>query len=92
VPIRTSPLPQFRIDDPVCICPCGILGYFLRSEFFGKKKENGLRAIRIVCEIHLEVAQTVSDSPVYNIRVQASAHGEAALPLLWRLTALAPVV
>jgi hypothetical protein len=64
----------------------------LRSDFLGGKKENGFRAIRVVCEVHLEITKSVTDSPIDDICVQARAHGEAALSLLWRLTVVGPPV
>jgi hypothetical protein len=90
VAVRTPPFARFGVI--VLIRSCGTLGYFLRSDSLGGQKENGLGAIRFVCEVHLEITKSVTDSPIDDICVQARAHGEAALSLLWLLTVIAPPV
>jgi hypothetical protein len=37
----------------------------MKSHWIGCTRENGLGAIRVVREVHLEVAQTISDAPIY---------------------------
>jgi hypothetical protein len=72
MPIRTSPLAQFGVID--LICRCGMVGYLFRCESLGGKEENDRGTIRVIGEVHLEVAQSVTNAPIYNIDIQTSAH------------------
>lgn len=90
VPIRTSPLAQFGVI--VLIGRCGMVAYLFSSESLGWNEENGLRAIWVVCEIHLEITEAIPSPAKDYVRIQASAHGQSALSLLWRLTVVAPPV
>jgi hypothetical protein len=69
-----------------------MVGYFFGGQSIGRIKENGPRSVGVVCEIHLEATKSVSDSPIFNIRIQASAHGESDLPVFWLLAVIAPAV
>jgi hypothetical protein len=80
VAVRASPLAQFGIDDPICICPCGVVAYLLGSESLGGKEENGLGSMRVVREIHLEITQAVPDSAI-----EDSAFRQAHVATLFRL-------
>jgi hypothetical protein len=52
-----------------------MVGYLFRCESLGGKEENDRGTIRVIREIHLEVARAVAASPIYNICIQASTHG-----------------
>jgi hypothetical protein len=41
-----------------------MVGYLLSRESISREEKNGLGAIRVVREVHLEVAQTITDSPI----------------------------
>ena len=59
-----------------------MIGYLLRGEAIGRQRKNDTRPIHVVREIHLEIAQAIPNPAKGHIGVHASAHGEAAFPLL----------
>jgi hypothetical protein len=48
-----------------------MVAYLLSGESIRGKEQNGLGALGIVREIHLEITQAVLDSAIEDIRVQA---------------------